>query len=68
MCSVGGNLPRGKSQNLVAWTEGKRSTESLKPIDKAIFMMVSKSSGRNNGKHKVPSQNSSPKAEIFAAG
>ena len=37
---------RGKSQNLVAWIAGKRETESL-AIDKAIFRMVSKSSGRN---------------------
>ena len=28
---------RGKSQNLVAWIEGRRETESLKSIDKAIF-------------------------------
>jgi len=37
---------RGKSQNLVAWIEGRRETESLKSIDKAILRMVSKSSGR----------------------
>ena len=37
---------RGKSQNLVARIAEKRETESL-AIDKAIFGMVSKSSGRN---------------------
>ena len=46
MCSVGGKLTEVKVRNLVAWIEEKRETESLS-IDKAIFRMVSKSSGRN---------------------
>ena len=68
MCSVGGNPTEAKSQNLVAWIEGKRETESLKSIDKAIFRMVSKSSGRNDCKRKVASKDRAPKAEIFGAG
>ena len=39
---------RGKSQNLVAWIAGRRETESLESIDKAIVRMASKSSGRND--------------------
>ena len=38
---------RGKSQIPVAWIAGRRETNDLKPIDKAIFWMVSESSGRN---------------------
>ena len=58
---------RGKSQNLVAWIAGKRETESL-AIDKAIFRMVSKSSGRNESKRKVAPKNIAPMAEPFGAG
>jgi len=60
MCSVGGKLTEGKVRNLVARIEGKRETESLS-IDKAIFRMVSKSSGRNESKRRVASKNSHPK-------
>jgi len=60
MCSVGGKLTEVKVRNLVAWIEEKRETESLF-IDKAIFRMVSKSSGRNESKRKVASKNSYPK-------
>jgi len=68
MCSVGGKPTEAKVRNLVAWIEGKRETESLKSIDKAIYRMVSKSSGRNDGERKVAPKNSAPKAEIFVAG
>ena len=61
MCSVGGKPTEVKVRNLVAWIEEKRETESLKSIDKAIFRMVSKSSGRNESKRKVASKNSRPK-------
>jgi hypothetical protein len=47
MCSVGGKPTEVKVRNLVAWIAGKRETKSL-AIDKAIFRMVSKSSGRND--------------------
>ena len=60
MCSVGGKLTEEKVRNLVAWIEGKRETESPS-IDKAIFRMVSKSSGRNESKRRVASKNSHPK-------
>ena len=60
MCSVGGKPTEVKVRNLVAWIAGKRETESL-AIDKAIFRMVSKSSGRNKSKRKVASKNGRPK-------
>jgi hypothetical protein len=59
MCSVGGKPTEVRVRNLVAWIEGKRETEFLS-IDKAIFRMVSKSSGRNESKRKVASKNSRP--------
>jgi hypothetical protein len=61
MCSAGGKPTEVKVRNLVAWMEGKRETESLKSIDKAIFRMVSESSGRNERKRKVASKNRRPK-------
>ena len=68
MCSVGGKPIEEKVRNLVAWIEERRETESLKSIDKAIFKMVSKSSGRNDRKRKVASKNLAPEAESFEAG
>ena len=50
---------RGKSQNLVAWIAGKRETESL-AIDKAIFRMVSKSSGRNESERRCGLESEKP--------
>ena len=35
--SSGRQSHQGKSQCLVAWIAGRRGTEFLKPIDKAIF-------------------------------
>ena len=45
--SVGVQSHLGKSQSPVAWIAGRKETEFLKPIDKAISRMVSKSLGRN---------------------
>jgi hypothetical protein len=64
MCSVGGKPIEEKVRNLVAWIGEKRETESLESIDKAIFGMVSESSGRNDRKRKVASKNSRPKGRI----
>ena len=38
---------RGRNQSPVAWMAGRRETEDLKPIDRAIFGMVRESPGRN---------------------
>jgi hypothetical protein len=40
--SVGDRPTEVKVRSLVAWIAGRRGIESLKPIDKAIFRMVSK--------------------------
>ena len=51
---------RGKSQSLVAWIAGRKVIESLKPIDKAIFGMVSESSGRNESERRGSLENGRP--------
>jgi len=38
---------RGNSQSPVAWVASVEETKRMKPTDKAILGMVSKSSGRN---------------------
>ena len=47
MCSVGDRPAKVIVRGLVAWIAERREIEFLMPIDKAIFRMVSKSSGRN---------------------
>jgi hypothetical protein len=49
-CSVGDRPTGVRVRNPVAWIAGGKETELLEPIDKAIFRMVSKSSGRNANK------------------
>jgi hypothetical protein len=49
---VGDRPTEAKVRNLVAWIAEKRKTESLKPIDKAIYRMVSKPSGRNGSERR----------------
>ena len=44
--TVGDRPTEVKVRSLVAWIAGRREIEFPKPIDKAIFRMVSKSSGR----------------------
>jgi hypothetical protein len=51
-CSVGGKPTEVKVRSLVAWIAERRKTEFLKPIDKAILRMVSKSSGRNESERR----------------
>ena len=47
VCSVGDRPTKVIVRSLVAWIAERREIEFLMPIDKAIFRMVSKSSGRN---------------------
>jgi len=47
VCSVGDRPTKVKVRSLEAWIAERREIEFLMPIDKAIFRMVSKSSGRN---------------------
>jgi hypothetical protein len=46
-CSVRDSLTEVTVRTLVAWIAGRKETEFLKPIDKAILGMVSESPGRN---------------------
>jgi hypothetical protein len=50
--SVGYKPTEVKVRSLVAWIAGRREIEFPKPIDKAIFRMVSKSSGRNESERR----------------
>jgi hypothetical protein len=51
-------------RGLVAWMAGRRETNDLKPIDKAIFGMVSESPGRNASEPiGGPVTNQNPEAE-----
>jgi hypothetical protein len=43
----GSQSHRGKSQRPVAWMAGRRETDDLKPIDKAVLGTVSESPGRS---------------------
>src|SRR6516165_6301290 len=51
VCSVGDRPTKVKVRSLEAWIAERREIELLMPIDKAIFRMVSKSSGRNESEH-----------------
>ena len=50
--SVGDRPTKARVRGLVAWIAGRKETESLKPIDKAILGMASKSSGRNESERR----------------
>ena len=59
---------RGKSQRPVAWVVSAEETKQMKPTDKAILGMVSKSPGRNGsepigGLGKLKPRRSSPHLE-----
>src|SRR5262249_9473593 len=41
-----------RASSLVAWMAGRRETDDLKPIDKAIFGMVSELLGRNESERR----------------
>jgi len=47
VCSAGVSPAGVEARDPVAWIAGLKETETLKPIDKAIFGMVSESPGRN---------------------
>ena len=52
VCSVGDRPTKVIVRGLVAWIAERREIECLMPIDKAIFRMVSKSSGRNESERR----------------
>src|SRR5437016_11143847 len=61
VCTVGDRPTEVKVRSLVAWIAGRREIEFPKPIDKAIFRMVSKSSGRTKVNADVASKVRSPR-------
>jgi hypothetical protein len=52
----GSQSHQGKSQSPVTWVAFVEETKRMKPTDKAIFRMVSKSPGRNGSEPKVASK------------
>jgi len=58
--SVGDRPTEVKVRSLVAWIAGRREIEFPKPIDKAIFRMVSKSSGRNESERRCGLESDKP--------
>jgi len=62
--SVGNQAHPGKSQDPVAWVDGRKETEPRKPIDKAIRGMVSESSGRNESERGGGLEIMTPEAEL----
>src|SRR5437660_10056379 len=63
VCTVGDRPTEVKVRSLVAWIAGRREIEFPKPIDKAIFRMVSKSSGRNESERRCGLESEAPGAE-----
>ena len=60
VCTVGDRPTEVKVRSLVAWIAGRREIEFPKPIDKTIFRMVSKSSGRNESERRCGLESEKP--------
>ena len=56
VCSVGDRPAKVIVRGLVAWIAERKEIEFLMPIDKAIFRMVSKSSGESAGRPALRSE------------
>jgi putative transposase len=68
-CSVGDSPTEARVRRLVAWVAGRKEIEFLKSTDKAIYGMVSESSGRNNRERKVTSKCAKPQGpSLYALG
>src|SRR5260370_14549694 len=63
--TVGDRPTEVKVRSLVAWIAGRREIEFPKPIDKAIFRMVSKSSGRNESERRCGLESEKPQGLSF---
>src|SRR3989442_15813642 len=58
---LAGASPAGaRARRPVAWIAGRRETETLKPIDKAIERMVSESPGRNASERELAPKDPNP--------
>jgi hypothetical protein len=60
VCSVGDRPTKVIVRDLVAWIAERREIEFLMPIDKAIFRMVSESSGRNESERRLGLEKAKP--------
>ena len=61
VCSARVSLARVIARDPVAWMAGRRETEYLKPIDKAIHGLVSESPGRNESERKGGPESEKPR-------
>ncbi len=68
VCTVGDRPTEVKVRSLVAWIAGRREIEFPKPIDKTIFRMVSKSSGRNESERRCGLESEKPQGLSFHSG
>ena len=57
---AGASSAGARARRPVAWIAGRRETETLKPIDKAIERMVSESPGRNASEREVAPKDPNP--------
>jgi hypothetical protein len=62
-CSVRDSPTEVTVGSFVAWIAGRKETEFLQPIDKAIPGMVSKSSGRNESERIGGLESEGPEAK-----
>jgi len=60
-CSAGVSPAGVRARSPVAWMAERRETEVLKPIDKAIFGMVSESPGRNESERMGGPESEEPR-------
>ena len=60
-CSARVSLARVKARDPVAWMAGRRETDYLKPIDKAVQGMVSESPGRNESERTGGPESEKPR-------
>ena len=67
MCSVGDRPTKVIVRGLVAWIAERREIEFLMPIDKAIFRMGSKSSGRNESERRFGLEKRKPQVAELAS-
>ena len=61
VCSAGVSPARVKVRSSVAWMAGWRETKALKPIDKAIYRVVSESLGRNANERRSGLESAKPR-------
>ena len=61
VCLAGDSPVRVRIRSSVAWMAGRRETEYLKPIEKAILRAVSELPGRNESERMGSPENAKPR-------